>query len=1330
MHGARLLPMSPQIRHIVVLCGIVVVSLGQHVAGAQDAALPFVQDVWQSDDGLPHNAVNVIRQTQEGYLWLGTAAGLVRFDGVRFVTLTKQGAEPLSIGFIWALYEDRDGTLWVGSGEGLSHITADSVAHFTTQEGLPDNFVRAVVRDNAGDLWVGTYGGGVARYDGQAFTNYGTTEGLPDPFVNTVFKDVSGQIWVGSDTGVSRWVEGRFVQVGQRLEAKVLFEDRNQVLWIGTGDGLYRYQAGADIARVQLPEVTLGSIRALVQDAEGALWIGTESNGLFRHDGQQATRFGTATGLSHDGIRALYSDREGSLWIGTTGGGLNRLKRGRMRVYGLEEGMPSDVVYAIYEAQNGDVWVGTNRGLVRRRNGTIQIYTTTQGLEDERVFAIAEDAQGDIWVGTNGGGVSRLVGQRFVTYTMMDGLPSNVIFGLYPGSDSTLWMSTGNGLSRYQDGQFRMFLASDSLASRLVIAVLEAQDEALWIATNGGLNRWQDNTLTTFTQADGLPGNAIRALYEDADGTLWVGTRGGLARYQDGQFVTLTTREGLPDNVIYAILEDHEQHLWLNSARRGLFRITKADVEAVAQGRRATIRPLGLNRSDGLRSREGEGGFQPAAWKARDGRLWFPTHRGVVVFNPVRMQEAAPAPPVRIEEVLVDDVSVSMAGGTVVMPPQAKRLEIHYTGLSFLDPAQIRFQHRLDGLDDGWRYDGGTARALRVRTFDNLDFGSYTFRVAAANREGYWSEAATLAIEVVPPWWRSRGAYAFYFLLFWTGVFAFVKWRVWALQQQNEALEVLVAERTEQVEAQAEELRALNATQSRFFANLSHEFRTPLTLILGALDELKTTDTPRTQPVVLRGMQHQAYRLLRLINQLLDLSKLDAGNMTLKAQRRDIVAFIEGIAASFAGLASRQHITLDFRATADPVFLAFDADKLEKVLYNLLSNACKFTPDGGKVQVSVAVTDADVTIHVRDTGPGIPEADLPHIFDRFYQVQGGEATLGSGIGLALSRELVQLHGGDLTVVSAPGFGTTFVMSIPKMIVATIKEAAPALPAVPEDVVEAFASWSGDGADVPAAPEDAPLVLIVEDNANVRDYLKQCLGRRYRVVEAVNGVEGLVQAQERVPDLIISDIMMPEMDGLTFCRHLKADERLRIIPVIILTAKVTQENKLEGLEAGADDYLFKPFHATELLIRAENLIEIRKRLRQQFSQEVVVKGTQVVVESADAVFLENVRAVIEANLADTTFSVERLADAVHLSRRQLHRKLSVLTNLSTVGYIRMLRLERAAQLLEQQAGTVSEIAYQVGFQDANYFARLFRQTYDVAPSAYRAHLAESTTDRIA
>ena len=1369
------------------LAGTMAAAMAQGTPAPGDPIPQYVHEQWTIEDGLPVNALTRLIQTRDGYLWLTTYDGLVRFDGVRFTVFNTGNTPGLPSNRLLNLLEARDGSLWMGTqydqvvrfkdgvftsyllnqGTRNNIITTlyeapDRTIWIRTTQGLSliragnptpvpvlDAAANAVLLARNGTLWIGT-DEGLKHYENGALTAFSPADDLDSNPVTALYEDEAGILWIGTDRGLYAYADGTMHPLtvdgtAWQHPVSALFAGPEDAFWISTETTLLRYHAG----RLTGTEIPAPQVRAVKVGPEGHTWVAA-ANHLYR-DGRSV--FETSTRIND-----LLFDYEGNLWIVTNGEGLYRLKPAVFTVYSAPEGLVDTNVYLTYEDRTGALWFGTlSQGLSRLQDGVFTTYTHSNGLPANQVSSLYEDRSGTLWMGYSGG-VCRFEGSGCVPFGQEQGAAQ--VRAIAQDRTGALWFGAVNGLFRYHADDpepWRHFTTEDGLAPNAIRVLYETRDGALWLGTNGGgLTRYQDDRFTVFDTGNGLSSNYIRSIYQDTDGRLWIGTEDrGLNRLDlsanapealhrgdfSGTHVTVyRPRDGLYDDVIHQILEDAAGRLWMSS-NRGIFWVNRADLNAFARGERAQVRSTSYTERDGLRSREANGGMQPAGIRARDGRLWFATQDGVGVVDPATIRQSQAAPPVVIEHLAVDDRALPAAEEGHLAAGQ-RNFEIVYTALSFRDPKNMRFRYRLEPFDPHWIEAG----SRRTAYYTNVPPGDYVFRVVASNNDGVWNEhGATLALTIAPYFYEQLWFYLLCVLgLIGLGVAGY-SWRIRTLKAREQALAALVTERTTELqektrktEEQAQQLLELDHLKSRFFANVSHEFRTPLTLTIGPLEDLRagvhgslTEDADEQVNLALRS----ARRLLRLVNQLLDAAKLESGQMKLHVRTLDLVAFLRNLVLAFAPLAERKAITLQVALPAGPLPAAFDPDAMEKVFTNLLSNAFKFTPEGGSIRLALQHEDAAdaggwLRVIVKDSGPGIPADALPHIFERFYQADESQRRFqpGTGIGLALAKELITLHDGRIEVESEEGFGTSFTVIWP--LGRTPEAEGVDLRSIPRTLApdDGDAAFGAADEGRPSAPasglEEADIrtVLVVDDNADVRSYVRRHLEPRYRVVEAVDGADGLDKARKVLPDLILSDVMMPVMDGYALCHALRRDPELDYIPVILLTAKATTEDKIEGLTEGADDYLTKPFNMQELEARLENLIALRQRLRDRFSPPAALHVRDMAVVASDAAFLEQVRAVIEAYLGDEEFSVETLASEVGLSRQHLHHRLRDLLKASPTDVIRSMRLERAAQWLAGQAGTVSEVAYGVGFKSVSHFSQCFRDQYSQSPSAYKAERA--------
>ncbi|MCI0486862.1 MAG: histidine kinase [Blastocatellia bacterium] len=726
------------------------------------AVREYICDSWQTDEGLPQNYVQSIVQTRDGYIWLATQEGLVRFDGVSFTVFDRRNTEQLKENNIQTLYEDRQGALWIGAeGGAVTRLKDGTFTAFTTADGLADDIVDAIYEDRAGSLWIGTLNG-LSRLKDGTFTTYSTQEGLADNTILAICEDRSGKLWVGTENGLSSLENDRFTTYTAKDGlagniVRTICEDRDGNLWIGTLDGLSRLSGGRFTTYTVKDGLTSNNIMTVSEDRDGNLWIGTRTGGLVRFRDGRFSPYTTGDGLSNDGVAAVHEDREGNIWIGTYGGGLNRLKDGKFVTFTVENGLSNNLAQSIYEDRKGNIWIGTyGGGLNRLKDGKFTAYTKKNGLSDNIVLSLHEDHAGNLWVGTNDG-LNRLRGESVTVYTSDDGLSDNTVLAIREDRDKNLWVGTAGGLNRFDGRSFTAYGVEDGLTNDIVWALAEDRNGNLWIGTDGGgLNRFKDGRIDALTTDDGLVNDIVMSLYEDSEGSLWIGTSGGLSRLKDGKLNSYTSRDGLFDDVVFQILEDEGENLWM-SCNKGVFRVSKKELEDFSRGKIASIRSTAYGIADGMKNRECNGGVQPAGWKSRDGRLWFPTIEGVAVIDPQNIVLNDVIPPVVIEEFIVDGKKSDLRGA-IELEPGMEKFEFKYTGLSYTAPDKVRFQYMLEGFDNEW-VDAG---AKREASYTNIPPGRYRFKVKAGNNDGLWNESGAAMEFYLKP--RFHETYWFYLL--------------------------------------------------------------------------------------------------------------------------------------------------------------------------------------------------------------------------------------------------------------------------------------------------------------------------------------------------------------------------------------------------------------------------------------------------------------------------------------------------------------------------------------------------------------------------------------
>jgi len=1109
------------------------------------------------------------------------------------------------------------------------------------------------------------------------------------------------------------------------------------------------------------------NVKTICEDDKQNLWIGTIGGGIniynpysnsferFSHNPQ------TAQSLSDDIIFHLNKDNSGIIWICTFSKGLNKFNPAKDRFihYQLNPNTQIQIkdndITATLIDKDSKLWIGTNgNGITVIENSfsfnkteleTKNIYRNDgdNTLSNNYVTSIIQDKDGFIWIGTFGGGLNKYdpKTKRFTVYKLEKNNPGsishNFIHTIYEDKEGFLWIGTGlGGVCRYDKStdSFKCYNYDPSDAdnnknpsSVEVTSICEDSGGYLWFGTStGGINSFdrENQTFTYFKHHPENPAsissNRIVTIYEDKKSRLWIGTFSGGLNLLDGKsetFIHFTENEGLAGNTVMAITEDNDGNLWI-STNKGISMFNPLT---------KTFKNFDFN--DGLQGNEFNAN---SVFNDRQkNEIYFGGINGLNIFNSENIRDNLILPEIVITDFKLFNQSLSahessvldrniLFADQIVLSHNENVISFEFSALHFMNPAKNKYAYKMEGFDRDW-INAGTKRHAE---YTNLDPGSYVFRVKGSNSDGIWNEAgASIKIIINPPFWRTWWAYLLYAIAI---VAIFVTIRKFEMNRVKLRNELKLKD------FEAIKLQEVDQLKSNFFANISHEFRTPLTIILGILKRSKKNGDESLVQKDFKTMERNASKLLHLINQLLELSKIESGSSKLSASKQDIIKFTKRILASFESLAYQKKQRLVFNRipasgedTPNELIMYFDIEKIETIIYNLLSNAIKFSPGGKTIEVELKEDKKYVKISVSNTGVEIPNKKLPHIFDRFYQVDDKRTKEyeGTGIGLSLVKEFIELHKGKVEVESENN-KTTFTIFLPlgkshlkADEIISEKISAEDTHQLEEMTLKETYEIKVVGESISVEAEST-IILIVEDNADLRELIREHLEKDYSILEAENGKKGFTIAEDVIPDLIISDIMMPEMDGYELSRKIKNSEKTNHIPIILLTAKATTENKLEGLETGADDYLIKPFNPEELKIRVRNLIKIRQQIREKYQSQMLIKPAVAVIHSTQKLFIEKLTGIIEKHLNDDRFNVEDLCIEIAMSRAQLHRKIKAVVNLSTTEFIRNFRLQKAAELLKQDAGNIAEITYSVGFSSQAYFTKLFQEQFGCTPSEYK------------
>ncbi|HZS55551.1 MAG TPA: two-component regulator propeller domain-containing protein [Bryobacteraceae bacterium] len=1209
-----------------------------------------------------------IVQSRQGYLWIGTELGLARFDGSRFIVFDKSNTPELQSNVIDALLEDHEGNLWIGTvGGGVTCLSHRRFRTYTMRQGLSSDSIHALLEDEAGDIWIGTDSGGLDRLHNGQITSFTTANGLPDNEVFSLARGANGSLWVGTHDGLSRFSDGVFHNYGKadglaNPYVRSLYV-AGETLWVGTyGGGLCKLEKGTFNCFNTRNGLSSNAVTSIRQDSSGTLWVGTYGGGLNRLRGTTFDSYTNKDGLPSNDVWAIFEDRDRDLWIGTGGGGLTRwTAHSLFTTFDHTDGLSNDVVLPIFEDHEGTIWAGTNGGgLNRYRNGHFTALTAKDGLADNLVFSIGEDRDHDLWIGTRKG-LNRLSNGRLSTYRKENGLPSDVVLVTFVDSKGTLWIGTRAGLSTLQPGgagkakdggeTFKTYTTANGLKSNVVRTIYEDREGRLWIGTGGGgLSMFKNGHFETYDSHRGLSNNVVLAIYEDADKVLWIGTDGGgLNRFKEGKFTAYTMRNGLLDDAVFRILEDSAGNLWMSN-NRGVFRTSRAALNEYADKKRSRVETIAYGELDGMNTAECNGSFQPAGWKTRDGKLWFPTMHGIAVVDPQKATGQKPPEPASVDAAFLNGRKVLQSGMEV--PPGPGKLEFYYSSPNFRAPQRVNFRYKLDGFDHDW-VDAGKRRGAY---YTNIPPGHYRFEVVATNGEGVWSTPnLSFDLRLQPHFYQTILFYCLCALSFGGMVIAVHFAHVRELRERERSLEHNVAERTRELSEEIAErkrtaLELLKAKESaeqasrvksEFLANMSHEIRTPMNGILGMTELALATDSKAEQQSYLDVVRNSAESLLTVINEILDFSKVEAGKLELDLVDIDLRECLTGTIASMTVRAQQKGLRLSCTIHPGvPSMIKADPVRLNQVVTNLLGNAIKFTSEG-EVELSIACQSKDASgaslyFTVRDTGIGVRREKLKSIFEAFSQADTSTTRKfgGTGLGLAICHRLVQLMGGEIWAESEVGQGSEFHFTIKCGL--TSQNGAPSRNTTPM-----ISRWTQAKLAMPDASEFC--VLLAEDNPANRMVARASLQQAgFQVKEVENGLEAIEAIKRFQFDAVLMDCRMPLMDGYLatkFIRQLPGTSGQ--VPIIALTASAFTEDREKAKQAGMNDFIAKPFHSWELVAKCMQWIKVHRAANQsdvpglagvdgidgeQDSLSFMTEVKQVFLDTAPAVFQKLIRAL--------------------------------------------------------------------------------------------------------
>ncbi len=1320
-------------------------------------------------NGLPTNEVRRLYQDKDGYIWIATTSGLCLYDAYQVKIYKSNLYAPnfFSNNNIRCVSEDNDHNLWIGTNNGVNILNKTTgKIHQIADKRFYNTVVNTIITANNGTTFIGT-DRELFRYN-PALDRVTVCASASSQTVNSrlrnaqhLFEDSRKQLWIATSNGLLRYDIGKDQYYDYGFpSAHFVYEDSKHRIWVGTfGAGLYLLEHPYEPDKVVRHRFmhnsgdrnSLGDnvVYAIEEDLNtSTLWIGTRS-GLsildYKPGGTSIVNYQPGKNsfvFTFNEVNAIIRDNQGIMWLGTLGGGVSYASTGKSMfqldaLQDVKAELASNAVRSILVDNKGELWIGIGSyGFIVKNPKTgswkhyknISDFAQLPDLPTINTF-MQSSIDNRIWLGTFNMGVyiydaTKPSGERVgrISPYVDKWLPSSCIYDIYEDAHRNHWFATRSGLALFTADN-KGYDLTRNLFPGFFYCVEQDYKGFVWagsgsygvirIACSDGMP--EKTSYKEYSPRNGMLNCAdVQCIYQDSKQRLWLGTDGGGLNLYDREkdrFIAVSALLNIPGDGVFSIQEDSSGNLWMGT-NVGLIKLSMGDGVGKATYRLYTTE-FGLQGNIFLRG---------ASCKSKDGELFFGGHNGYNCFYSALIKDNSIMPPVMITDVKVFnrswsslntkvryDISEEAPGYTkeIVLKYNQNNFNIEFAALNYMAPMQCLYAYQLKGFDKKWQY---TDASRRFAYYNNLDAGTYEFELKASNEGGLWSKnPVLLKVIILPPPWKTWWAYIIYFMLF-----AGVAYYFYRVAKNRMALKNLL--RLKEIERSKSE--ELNHAKLQFFTNITHELLTPLTIISATVDELKMQSPQHNGLYTV--MDNNIQRLIRLLQQILEFRKAESGNLKLRVSQGDMSAFVKKAAECFSPLVKKKK--LHFSVVCDPekIIGYFDPDKLDKILYNLLSNAAKYNNEGGFVQINLSYADDKdhVLLRVRDNGKGISEERKENLFKRFYEGDYRKFnTIGTGIGLSLTKDLVKLHGGSITVESEVDKGTTFFVTLP-IDQSYFKEEE--IEKEEASVQEVLREVEDEGSVVVAGVNgnNSYSILVIEDNTDLLRLMVKLLGREYNVFTASNGKEGLEILENEDINLVVTDVLMPEMDGMEFCKQVKNCLEYSHIPVILLTARNTEQDRAEAYESGADAFISKPFSLPVLHARISNLLKARERVMKDFKKQLVFEAKELNYTSIDEDFLQRAIDCVNRHLDDPEFDQTQLLEELHTTKSTFFRKLKSLTGLTYTSFIRNIRMKAACRIMEEKKHVrISELAYAVGYNDPRYFSSSFKKEFGMQPSEY-------------